>query len=250
MFKSSPSLIAPKDVQPMVHTVSTLRVYWKITFYSKEIYCTRLNHSYKVFNFIVPHFSLVLFKGAVGKQLTKEYTLRKCTIRCTEGLLSGCTKIESLRTRWYVLSKTKACRIIIEVFHFYATCFILVFSLRKFLKIVGEILHLLTLYPKLIFRGALKKALMVLVDRSYQTQYFAKIFPSPLVSTLHIHFYLHFKESSENALLITIVLKSATFSASESAPKTALETTYFILFLKNLTKNLEKKLMIVFLLIE
>ena len=198
----------------------------------------------------MPHFSLVLFKGAVGKQLTKEYASRKCTIRCTEGLLSGCTKTESLRTRWYVLSKTKACRIIIEVFHFYATCFILVFSLRKFLKIVGEILHLLTLYPKLIFRGALKKALMVLVDRSYQTQYFAKIFPSPLVSTLHIHFYLHFKESSENALLITIALKSATFSASESAPKTALETTYFILFLKNLTKNLEKKLMIVFLLIE
>ena len=72
------------------------------------------------------------------------------------------------------------------------------------------------------------------------------MFPSPLASTLHIHFYLHLKESSENALWIAIALKSATFSA----PETALETTYFMLFLKNLTKNLEKKLMIVFVLIE
>ena len=85
---------------------------------------------------------------------------------------------------------------------------------------------------------------MVPEDRSYQTQYFAKIFPSPLASTLHIHFYLHLKESSENALWIA--LKSATFNALESVPETALEATYFMLFLKNLTKNLEKKLMIVF----
>ena len=72
--------------------------------------------------------------------------------------------------------------------------------LRTFFKTIGEPLDLLTVHPKLIFRGALKKALMVPEDRSYQTQYFAKIFPSPLASTLHIHFYLHLKESSENAL--------------------------------------------------
>ena len=87
-------------------------------------------------------------------------------------------------------------------------------------------------------------------DRSNQKQYFAKIFPSLLASTLHIHFYFHLKESSENTLWIAIPLKSATFSATESAPETALETTYFMLFPKNLTKNLEKKLMIVFVLIE
>ena len=175
------------------------------------------------------------------KQLTKEYT---------EGVLSGCTKTESLRTRWYVLPKTKTWRIIIEVFHFHATCFILRFLLRLFFKTVGEILHLITLYPKFIFQSALKKTFIVLEDRSYQTQYFAKIFPSPLASTLHIHFYLHLKESSENALWIAIGVKSETFSAPESAPKTVLKTTYFILFLKNVTKNLEKKLMIVFVLIE
>ena len=56
-------------------------------------------------------------------------------------------------------------------------------------------MHLLTVHPKFIFRGTLKKALMVPEDRSYQTQYFAKIFPSPLVLTLQIHFYLHFQES-------------------------------------------------------
>ena len=61
-------------------------------------------------------------------------------------------------------------------------------------------MHLLTLHSKLIFRVALKKALMVPEDRSYQTQYFAKIFPSPLASTLHIHFDLHLKESSETEL--------------------------------------------------
>ena len=78
--------------------------------------------------------------------------------------------------------------------------FYLPFLLGKFFKTVGEILHLLTLYPKLIFRGALKKAFMVPVDGYYQTHYFAKTFPSPLASTLHIHFYLHLKESSENVL--------------------------------------------------
>ena len=163
---------------------------------------------------------------------------------------SGCTKTESLRTRWYVLSKTKTYRIIVDVFHFYTTCFSLPFLLRKFFKTVGEILHLSTLYPILIFRCALKKAFMIPVNRSYQTQYIAKIFPSPWASTLHIHFYLHLKESSENALWIAIVLKNATFIAPKSAPETALETTYFMLFLKNLTKDLEKKLVIVFAVIE
>ena len=37
-------------------------------------------------------------------------------------------------------------------------------------------------------------------DRSYQTQYFAKNFPSPLALTLRINFYLNLKEWSENAL--------------------------------------------------
>ena len=133
-------------------------------------------------------------------------------------------------------SKTKICRIILEAFHFYATYFILSFLLRQFFKTVGEIRHLLTLSSKLIFRGALKKAFMVPEEKSYQKQYFAKIFLSLLASTLHIHFYFHLKESSENVLWIVIALKSATFSAPESAPETTLKTMYFILFHKNLTK--------------
>ena len=139
---------------------------------------------------------------------------------------------------------------IIEVFYFYATCFILPFLLRKFFKTVGEIIHLLTLYPKLIFWDTLKKVFMVLVDGFYQTQYFAKIFPSSLASTLHIQFHLHLKEWSENALWIAIALESAIFSAPKNPPKTALETLYFMLIFKNLTKNMEKKLMVVFVLIE
>ena len=126
--------------------------------------------------------------------------------------------------------------IIIEVFHFYATCFILPLLLRTFFKTVREILHLLTVYPKSIFRGALKKAFMVLEKRSYQTQYFAKTFPNPLASTLHIHFYLHLKESSEHALWIAIALKSATFSASESAPKVHSKLRILCYFLKTLLK--------------
>ena len=112
--------------------------------------------------------------------------------------------------------------------------------IKKFFKTVGEQLHLLKLHPKLIFRGALKKALIVLEDISYQTHFFAKIFPRPLALTLHIHFYLHLKESSENVLWIAIALKTATFSAPESAPETAFET-YFMLFLKNLTKTFGEK---------
>ena len=73
------------------------------------------------------------------------------------------------------------------------------------------------MHPKLIFRGAIKKALMVSEDRSYQKQYFAKISPSLLALTLHIHFYLHFQESAYDALWIVIVLKSAPKSAPETA---------------------------------
>ena len=51
-----------------------------------------------------------------------------------------------------------------EIFHIYVTCFILRFLLRTFFKTVEEPLYLLTVHPKLIFRGALKKALMVLED--------------------------------------------------------------------------------------
>ena len=100
-----------------------------------------------------------------------------------------------------------------------------------FFKTVGKLLHLLTVHPKLVFLGALKKALIVPEDGSYQTQYFAKLCSSPLNLTLHIHFYL-------------------ICSACESATKTALETRYFVLFLKKLTKNLEKKLVIMFVLME
>ena len=169
-----------------------------------------------------------------------------CTVGCTEGALSGCTKAESLRTKWYALSKTKTCRIITEVFHFYATSFIFCLLLRTFFKTVGELLHLLTVHPKLIFRGELKKVLMGPEVRTYQTQYFTKIFPYPLALMLHIHFYLHLQGSSENTPWIAIALKSATFSA----PETALESTYFMLFLKNLTKNCEKKLVIMFVSME
>ena len=49
-------------------------------------------------------------------------------------------------------------------------------------------MHLLTVQAKLIFLGALKEALMVPEDRSYQTQYFAKIFPISLTLTWRIHF--------------------------------------------------------------
>ena len=39
-------------------------------------------------------------------------------------------------------------------------CFILSFFLRNVLKTVGKPLQLLTMHPKLIFRSALKKALI------------------------------------------------------------------------------------------
>ena len=135
-----------------------------------------------------PYFSLVLFKDIVIKQLTKKYTLKKGTIGRTESELSECTKVEPFRTRWYVLSKIKTCRIITEVFYFGATCFILRFLSRTFFKTVGEPLHLLTVHLKLIFRSTLKKVLTVPEDRSYQTQYFSKIFPSPVALMLYRYF--------------------------------------------------------------
>ena len=73
------------------------------------------------------------------------------------------------------------------------------FCLTVFIKKVFQNswrkLHLLTLHPKLIFRDALKKAFMVPEDRSYQIQYFAKIFPSALISALHIHSIAIFRDS-------------------------------------------------------
>ena len=62
--------------------------------------------------------------------------------------------------------------------------------LRTFFKTIGEPLHLFTVHPKLIFRCALKKTLIIPEDGSYQ--YFSKIFPSPLALMLQIHFYLYF----------------------------------------------------------
>ena len=66
------------------------------------------------------------------------------------------------------------------------------FLLRKFFKTVGEPPHFLTVHPILIFPDSLKKAFMVPEDRSYQKQYFAKIFSNPLALMLQIHFYLYF----------------------------------------------------------
>ena len=82
---------------------------------------------------------------------------------------------------------------ITETFHLYAKSFILRILLRRFLQTVAEPLHLLTVNPKLIFRGVLKKALMVPEDKTYQTQRFLKFFPSPLALTQQIHFCLHFQ---------------------------------------------------------
>ena len=90
---------------------------------------------------------------------------------------------------------------------------------------------------------------MVPEDRSYQTQYFAKIFP-PQYFVKSSSFYIHFQESAQNALLIVIAVKSAAFSAPKSASETTLETMYFMLFLKNVTNNLEKKLVIKFVLMK
>ena len=61
------------------------------------------------------NFNLVLFKGIVGKQLTKGIDFKKVLRVHFQGALK---------------QKTKTCRFITEVFHFYAECFILPFLLR------------------------------------------------------------------------------------------------------------------------
>ena len=92
----------------------------------------------------------------------------------------------------------RTCRIITEVFPFYSTCFNLPFLLITFFKRVPELLLVIAVHPRLIFCGALKKALIVTEDRSYQTQYFSKIFPGPLVLAVNIHLYLLLNESLYN----------------------------------------------------
>ena len=87
------------------------------------------------------------------------------------------------------------------------------------------------MHPKLISRGSLKNAIMVLEDQYYQRQYFANNFPDTLASTLQIPFYSSLSGIILDCALKLIPLKSASFGAPESAPKTNLETTYFMLFL-------------------
>ena len=94
------------------------------------------------------------------------------------------------------------------------------FLLKTCFKSVGEPLYLLTVHPKLIFRGAPRNALKVLEDQYYQRQYFVNIFPSTLALTLQIHFYSSLSGIILVCALKVIALKSATFSA----PETNLET--------------------------
>ena len=54
-------------------------------------------------------------------------------------------------------------------------CFTL--FIKDVLQNIWRTTYLLTVHPKLNFRGALRKSLMAPEDRSYQTQCFAKIFP-------------------------------------------------------------------------
>ena len=122
--------------------------------------------------------------------------------------------------------------------------------LRTFFKTIGEPLYLLTVHTKLIFLGALKKALIIPEEGSYQAQCFSKIFPSPLALMLQIHFYLYFLWISLECALNSHSCQKCKFSTPENAPETTLETTFFALFLQNLTKHLEKKLVIKFVLME
>ena len=111
-------------------------------------------------------------------------------------------------------------------------CYTFVLLFLAFLKTVGWPLNLLTVQLELILGGAS----MISEDRSYQTKYPTKIFPSPLALMLHIHFSFNFQESCYNPFWIATALKSETFTAPETAAKTALETIYFMLFLKILIK--------------
>ena len=172
LFESSSSLIAPmitpQEVQPKVHSECTLRVHQKNPFQSEDIYMTFLMVLASWLHILVQLYLKVFSENS--SQTSKPWVHLGC-IGCTEDAFSGCTKAESHRTRCNVLSKTKTCKMITGFFHFYATCFILLFLLRTFFKTFTELLHLITLHPKLILWGALKKALVVLEDRSCQTQY-------------------------------------------------------------------------------
>ena len=59
----------------------------------------------------------------VGKQLTKRYTLKKCTLPCTKGAL----KQNLLKPDDMFYSKLKTWRIVAEVFQFYAAHLIYAF---------------------------------------------------------------------------------------------------------------------------
>ena len=135
-----------KCTQSILSGCSKIETFRPITYIAPSS-IIHITFSY-AFSFMVPYFSLVLFKDIVRKQLTRKY---------------------------------KTWRIITEGFHFCASCLILCLSLRIFFKTVGELLHLLTVHTKLIFRGAIKKVIMVSEVKSYQIQYFTKIFPNPLV---------------------------------------------------------------------
>ena len=77
LFERSPSLIVLQDVEPMVYSVCTLRVHQKITFYSKGIYCARLNHSYKFFMSLQLQSPMFYFSSIIQ---------RHCRRHCHKGV--------------------------------------------------------------------------------------------------------------------------------------------------------------------
>ena len=105
---------------------------------------------------------------------------------------------------------------------FFTLCYIFYFTFfyRTFFKTVGKLLHLLTVYTKLIFQSALQKALVVEEKRDCGTGALRTLFLGE-----HLWWLLLFSEI-------------------------ALETIYFMLFVKNLNENLEKKLVIMFVSME
>ena len=105
---------------------------------------------------------------------------------------------------------------------FFTLCYIFYFTFfyRTFFKMVGELLHLLTVHTKLIFQSALQKALVVEEKRDCGTGALRTLFLGE-----HLWWLLLFSEI-------------------------ALETIYFMLFVKNLNENLEKKLVIMFVSME
>ena len=105
---------------------------------------------------------------------------------------------------------------------FFTLCYIFYFTFfyRTFFKMVGQLLHLLTVHTKLIFQSALQKALVVEEKRDCGTGALRTLFLGE-----HLWWLLLFSEI-------------------------ALETIYFMLFVKNLNENLEKKLVIMFVSME